>query len=367
MVLGILGGGQLGRMLALAAHPLGVRCRFLDPAPDACAAPLGEHLLAPFDDEGALARLAAGAAAVTWEFENVPVAALHRLGGRVPVLPGPTSLAVSQDRFEEKQAFERAGFAVAPYHIASSLGELRGAVERVGTPGLLKTRTGGYDGRGQASVDSPEDAAAAWQALGGAPATYERRVAFRRELALLGTRAGDGTIAFYAPDETVHREGILHTARAPAPGIDRATLLRAERHAAALLETLGHVGTFAIELFDDGETLLASEMAARVHNSGHWTIEGAETNQFENHVRAVLGLPLGDTATRGHAVTVNLVGEAPARADLLAISGAHVHFYGKQPRPRRKLGHVTLRADTAEELDARLGRLRQLLAGGVAS
>ncbi|HRQ73556.1 MAG TPA: 5-(carboxyamino)imidazole ribonucleotide synthase [Phycisphaerales bacterium] len=361
MVLGILGGGQLGRMLALAAHPLGVRCRFLDPAPDACAASVGEHLVAPFDDEGALARLAEGAAAVTWEFESVPVVALHRLGGRVPVLPGATSLAVSQDRFEEKQAFERAGFAVAPYHAVSSPGEAIAAVERVGTPGILKTRTGGYDGRGQARVDSAGDAERAWQALGGVPAIYERRIAFRRELALLGTRAGDGAIAFYAPVETVHREGILHTAHAPAPGIDRATLLRAERHAASLLETLGHVGTFAIELFDDGETLLASELAARVHNSGHWTIEGAETSQFENHVRAVLGLPLGDTATRGHAVTVNLVGAAPASEDVLAIPGAHLHLYGKQPRPRRKLGHVTLRADTADELDARLARVLRTL------
>ncbi len=361
MALGILGGGQLGRMIALAAHPLGVRCRFLDPAPDACAASVGEHLVAPFDDEGALARLAEGAEAVTWEFENVPVAALHRLGGRVPVRPGPTSLAVSQDRFEEKQAFEQAGYAVAPYHAASSLEEVRVAVERVGAPGLLKTRTGGYDGRGQARVDSPDDAERAWLALGGAPAIYERRIAFRRELALVGTRAEDGTIVFYAPVETVHREGILHTARAPAPDIDRATLLRAERHAAALLESLGHVGTFAIELFDDGEALLASEMAARVHNSGHWTIEGAETSQFENHVRAALGMPLGETATRGHAVTVNLVGETPASEDVLAIPGAHLHLYGKQPRPRRKLGHVTLRADTTDELEDRLARLLRLL------
>lgn len=361
MVLGILGGGQLGRMIALAAHPLGVCCRFLDPAPDACAAPVGEHLLAPFDDEDALARLADGAAAVTWEFENVPVAALHRLRERVPVLPGPTSLAVSQDRFEEKQAFERAGFAVAPYHAVSTLDEAVGAVERVGTPGILKTRTGGYDGRGQVRIDSVDDAAPAWRSLGGAPAIYERRIAFRRELSLLGTRSRDGAIAFYAPVETVHREGILHTARAPAPGIDRATLLRAERHAAALLDALGHVGTFAVELFDDGETLLASEMAARVHNSGHWTIEGAETGQFENHARAVLGLPLGETATRGHALTVNLVGEIPEIAGVLAIPGAHLHLYGKQPRPRRKLGHVTLRADTAEELDERAARVLSLL------
>lgn len=361
MVLGILGGGQLGRMIALAAHPLGVRCRFLDPAPDACAASVGEHICARFDDQAALARLADGASAVTWEFENVPVAALHNVPRAVPVLPGPVSLAVSQDRFEEKQAFERAGFATAPYHAASTLDELRLAVDRLGAPGILKTRTGGYDGRGQARIDSPDHADDAWRSLRGAPAIYERRIHFRRELSLLGTRARDGATVFYAPAETVHHDGILHTARAPAPGIDRATLLRAERHAAALLDALGHAGTFAIELFDDGEMLLASEMAARVHNSGHWTIEGAETSQFENHARAVLGLPLGETATRGHAVTVNLIGEVPDIAGVLAIPGAHLHLYGKQPQPRRKLGHVTLRADTAEELDERAACVLSLL------
>jgi 5-(carboxyamino)imidazole ribonucleotide synthase len=316
-VVGCIGGGQLGRMLALAGAPLGVRMRFLDPAPDACAGHVGELLVGPYDDPRLLDRLADGAAAVTYEFENVPPEAARRVGA----LPGPLALEQGQDRLVEKRLFRRLGIATARF----------GSLEEVGLPALVKSRRLGYDGKGQRLVEE----------LGpvGDDELTEELVPFDRELSVIAVRAGDGETAFYPVTENEHRGGILAVSRAPARD---APQREAERIAARLLDALDYVGVLAVELFEVGGRLLANEFAPRVHNSGHWTIDGAVTSQFENHLRAILGLPLGETRALGSSAMVNLVGSLPPLERLLAVPGAHVHLYGKEPRPGRKLGHVTL-------------------------
>jgi 5-(carboxyamino)imidazole ribonucleotide synthase len=308
-------------MLALAGIPLGLSFRFLDPSPDAPAAEVGELLVGEFDDPDLLDRLADGAAAVTYEFENVPVAAAARVGA----VPAAAALEASQDRLVEKQLFRRLGIPTPKFDD-----------EVDSFPAILKTRRLGYDGKGQRLVE-------AWQ--GSDPGhVLEERVPFDRELSLLAARGADGDTRFYPLVENVHEDGILRTSRAPAAAAPQA---EAEEYATKLLEGLGYVGVLALELFDVGGRLLANEFAPRVHNTGHWTIEGAATSQFENHLRAVLGLPLGSTESR-RSVMVNLIGSVPVSEDVLRVRGAHLHLYGKEPRPGRKLGHVTLVDPTAE-------------------
>ena len=316
-LVGCIGGGQLGRMLALAGAPLAVRLRFLDPAADACARDVGELVVGAYDDPACLDRLAEGADVVTYEFENVPVEAARR----VSAVPDARALELGQDRLAEKELFRSLGIATAPF----------GSVAEVGVPALVKSRRLGYDGKGQRVVDSAEP-------IGG-DELAEGLVEFERELSIVGVRGRDGETAFYPLAENVHRGGILATTRAPARDAPQP---EAEEIATRLLDELGYVGVLAVELFDAGGELLANEFAPRVHNTAHWTIDGAETSQFENHLRAILGLPLGSTAARGASAMVNLVGRVPPLEHLLDIPGAHVHLYGKQPRPGRKLGHVTL-------------------------
>jgi len=316
-------------MLALAGIPLGLSFRFLDPSPDACAAEVGELVVAPYDDPDGLDRLADGAAAITFEFENVPVAAAERVGA----VPGPRSLEEGRDRLREKELFRSLGIPTARF----------GTLAESGVPALVKTRRLGYDGKGQRRVD---DLAAPIDDCELA----EELVAFDRELSIVGVRARDGELRFWPVGANVHRDGILRVTRAPAADAPQA---EAEAICAAVLEELGHVGVLAVELFDVGGRLLANELAPRVHNTGHWTIDGAETSQFENHLRAILGLPLGGTAARAPCAMVNLIGEVPSLAGLLALPGAHVHLYGKEPRPDRKVGHVTL-VDPDDEAVARL-------------
>jgi 5-(carboxyamino)imidazole ribonucleotide synthase len=363
VIVAVLGGGQLGRMLALAGYPLGLRFRFLDPAPDATAGRVGELVVGDYRDPAALDRVAAGAAAATFEFENVPVDAARALERRVPVRPGPRALEVAQDRVAEKTFFRELGVPTAPFVPVDSRADLDAALERLGVPAVLKTRRLGYDGKGQAVLRSGADAEAAWQRLGGVPLVLEGFVAFRRELSVLAVRGRDGATACYPLVENHHRDGILRLSRAPAPGLTPALQALAEDQAARVLAGLDYVGVLAIELFDVGDGLLANELAPRVHNSGHWTIEGAETSQFENHLRAVLGWPLGATAARGASAMVNLIGAVPEPAALLALAGAHLHLYDKAPAPGRKLGHLTLRA---EEPSALAGPLAHAvaLAGG---
>ena len=358
-VLAVLGGGQLGRMLGLAALPLGARCRFLDPAPDAGAGAVGELVVGALDDPGALDRVAEGADAVTFEWEGVPADAARRLAARLPVFPGPEALAASQDRQAEKAAFARLGIPTAHFAAVDSRVGLARAVDEVGLPALLKTRRGGYDGKGQHRIDGADDGAldGAWGALGGVPLILERVVPFTRELSVLAVRDRAGATRCWPLVENEHRDGILRTSRAPAPGVTPELQGRAERYATRLLDEWGYVGVLAVELFDvDGE-LLANEVAPRVHNSGHWTIEGATTSQFENHVRAVLGWPLGATDAVGVSAMVNCIGALPEPGAVLAVPGAHLHVYGKAPRPDRKVGHITVTASSPDVLQDRLAQL----------
>jgi 5-(carboxyamino)imidazole ribonucleotide synthase len=314
---GVIGGGQLGRMLALAGIPLGLEFRFLDPAPDAPAGAVGELLVGPYDDPELLDRLAEATAAVTYEFENVPVDAARRVGA----VPDARALELGQDRLTEKELFRRLGIPTAPF----------GTLRQTGLPALVKSRRLGYDGKGQRVVTADEPLADDELA--------EEIVPFARELSIVAVRGRAGETAFYALAENVHADGILRVSTAPAAPDRQA---EAEAIATRLLDELGYVGVLAVELFESGGRLLANEFAPRVHNTGHWTIEGAVTSQFENHLRAVLGLPLGSTEALAPCTMVNLVGAAPPLERLLALPGARVHLYGKEPRRGRKLGHVTL-------------------------
>jgi 5-(carboxyamino)imidazole ribonucleotide synthase len=344
-------------MLALAGYPLGLRFRFLDPSPDACVGQLAEHMLGSYDDPAALERFAEGLDVITYEFENVPVEAARFLSGRVPVYPPPQALEVAQDRLTEKSFFRQHGIPTPPFLPVTTREELNKAARTLGTPAVLKTRRFGYDGKGQAVIGGEQEIEAAWTALGGRPLILEGFVPFERELSVLGVRACDGAMAFYPLVENYHREGILRLSIAPAPRVTREVQVKAEGYARRVMEGLDYVGVLAIELFDvDGE-LLANEMAPRVHNSGHWTIEGAETSQFENHLRAVLGLPLGSTVPRGYSAMLNIIGDLPNATEVLRLPNTHLHLYGKEPRPGRKIGHVTLRVDDARTLAEGLERL----------
>ncbi len=356
MLVGIIGGGQLGRMLALSGHTLGLHFRFLDPAPDACVGQLGEHIVAPYDDHEALQRLADGVAVVTYEFENVPTVAVDMLTHRVPVYPPVPALHTSQDRLKEKLFFHQLGIPTTPFQAVESLVDLREALDQIGVPAILKTRTLGYDGKGQVLINELADAEHAWDTLSPVNPSLilEGFVDFDRELSIIAVRNRSGSMAFYPLPENQHRNNILYYTQAPAPKLSPELQMRAEEYAMRVLEKLHYVGVLAIELFQTGDALLANEMAPRVHNSGHWTIEGAETSQFENHLRAVLDLPLGDTSPIGHSAMVNFIGTVPDPNLLLTIPGAHMHFYDKRPRPGRKIGHVTVRASNTSVLHERL-------------
>lgn len=368
MRLGIIGGGQLGRMLAQAGSPLGVRCTFVEPAGDAAgpsAAGVGEILCAPYDDLAALGRLADATDVVTYEFENVPVAAARWLAERVAVHPTPDALDVAQDRVNEKTFFRNNGVECAPFAPVSSEDELRIAIEAIGLPAILKTRRMGYDGKGQQYLADPEQGPAAFAALGRVPSILERVVPFDRELSVLVARGRDGAVVTWPLVENRHAGGILRWSLAPAPDRDGLPTLaelqpRADALARRLVEALGYVGVLAVELFQTGDRLLANEIAPRVHNSGHWSIEGAVTSQFENHLRAVLGWPLGRPDVLLPCACVNLLGVVPPLPRLLAIDGARVHLYGKVPRPGRKLGHVTVLGASYDEVRGRLDAVRAL-------
>ncbi len=358
MRIGVIGAGQLGRMLVLAGRPLGVDFLLYDPAPDASGGRVAPLVVGSFDDRRSLERFAADVDVVTFDWENVPADSLRALRGRVVVRPPARALAISQDRLAEKRIFRRLGMPTAPFAAVNSLRGLRRAVGRVGLPGVLKTRRLGYDGKGQAWLNRAADIEAAWGALGGSPLIYEARVPFRRELSLLSVRGADGAIAHYPLAENRHEQGILLLTSAPYR--DRALQAEAESHLEALLGRLRYVGVLGVEFFEAEGALVANETAARVHNSGHWTIEGSVTSQFENHVRALAGLPLGDTAARGHAAMVNFIGRLPAPEEVLAVPGAHLHDYEKSPRPGRKVGHATLVATGARERDRGARRLLEL-------
>ena len=356
-LVGIVGGGQLGMMLAEAGARIGIECLTLDPAPDSPASRVAPAIVGAYDDETALAELAAAADVVTYEFENVPVASARFLAKRVEVLPPPESLEVAQDRVLEKTLFEEVGLPVAPFSGVSSRDELAEALDVIGVPSVLKTRRLGYDGKGQARLTGVEEADDAWRAVGEVPSILESLVPFERELSILGVRGKDGRAAFYPLVENVHRDGILRVSIAPATDVSPELQATAERHALAVMERLGHVGVLAIELFQVGEDLFGNEMAPRVHNSGHWTIEGAATSQFENHLRAICGMELGATSLSAYSGMVNLIGWVPPESSFELGPQVHLHLYGKESRPGRKLGHVTVIGPDADTRDRVLGRV----------
>ena len=361
---GILGGGQLARMMALAGAPLGLRFLVLDTVADACAGQFAPLLVGDYRDEAALAEFAAQVDVATFDFENVPAESAEWLAARVPVFPSPRALAVAQDRLAEKTLFRELGIPVPEFAAVSDRAGLDAALAAVGTPCILKTRRLGYDGKGQFRIRSLADANAAWEALGAQAGKVglivEAFVPFERELSVVAVRGRDGEFRTWPLTWNWHVDGVLSASLAPAR-VEPALADTAIAHARRLAERLDYVGVFALELFCRDGVLLANELAPRVHNSGHWTLEGAETSQFQNHLRAVLGLPLGSTAMLGHACMLNWIGAMPEAGPVLAEPGGHWHDYGKEPRAGRKVGHATVRADNALELAAALERIGQAL------
>ncbi len=368
---GILGGGQLARMLALSGAPLGLRFLVMDTASDACAGQYVPMLVGDYRDESMLAQFAQQVDVVTFDFENVPAESAQWLSERVAVFPNPRALAVAQDRLAEKTLFRELNIPVPEFAPVASREELDAAIAEIGVPCILKTRRLGYDGKGQFRIretntgsrqpgSARADAQAAWEALGAQAQTVglilEAFVPFERELSVVAVRGRDGEFRTWPLTENWHVDGVLSASLAPAQA-DDGLVATAFAYARQLAESLDYVGVFALELFCRNGELLANELAPRVHNSGHWTIEGAETSQFENHLRAVLGLPLGDTRMLGHACMLNWVGDLPDPQAMLRESGGHWHDYGKSPRAGRKVGHATLRADSADELAAALLRV----------
>ena len=351
MRIGIIGAGQLGQMLGFAARKLDVECRFIDPSDRPPAAQCGKVIQSAYDDRVALVALAETCDVITYEFENVPVEALKHIEGLAPVYPPAAALQNSQDRLDEKKLFDQLEIPLPGYHAVDSRDDMDRAAEKLGLPLVIKTRRFGYDGKGQFVVRKTADLDTAWEALGNQALIAEQWVAFDYEVSCIGVRSVSGEVAIYPLAHNVHNEGILSTSRSP---VDEPALVElAADYVHRLLDHLDYVGVLALELFVMDDQLLANEFAPRVHNSGHWTIEGSETSQFENHLRAILDLPLGSTAGVGHAGMVNLIGEIPAKARSLGIGT--LHDYGKEPRPGRKLGHITVVADTAEQRDALIG------------
>lgn len=357
---GILGGGQLARMLALSGAPLGVRFLVVDSLADACASQVAPLLLADWRDFAALEEFARRIDVATFDFENVPAETAQWLTEHTTVYPNPRALSVAQDRLAEKSLFRDVGLATPTFAAVDSLADLERALAEVGYPAVLKTRRLGYDGKGQYRIKSPADVAPAWEALGRVPLILEAFVPFEREVSVIAVRSRDGEFRTYPLTQNWHADGILSMSLAPAPASD-ALAPQAFDYARRVAEALDYVGAFALELFVHEGRLLGNEMAPRVHNSGHWTIEGAPASQFENHVRAVLGLPLGDTSALGVNVMFNWIGELPPAAPVLAEPRAHWHDYGKEPRVGRKVGHATLCAFTADEMRERLVRVARAL------
>ena len=345
--IGILGAGQLGRMLALAGYPLGHRFRFLDPASDSPAGLLADHLAFDYADESALKRFADGLDVITYEFENVPVSAARYLEKRIPVYPPPLALEKAQDRFVEKSFFCELGIPTPLF--------TNDIHNHFDYPAVLKTRRMGYDGKGQTIVHSVEDL----ENQDLSETILEQFISFDRELSIIGVRSESGETKFYPLVENHHRDGILRLSLVSGT-VSTELQQQAEDYAMRVMSALNYVGVLAIEFFEKDGRLLANEMAPRVHNSGHWTIEGAVTSQFENHIRAVTDAPLGSTSPHGACAMVNLVGEFPDVDSVLKIDGAHLHLYDKAPRPKRKIGHITFVERDAETLQRKLDELKEI-------
>jgi 5-(carboxyamino)imidazole ribonucleotide synthase len=356
---GIVGAGQLGRMLALAGYPIGVRCLFLDRGDDTPGAQVAPSLIGELEDPGLLAQLAARSDVVTFDWENISGAALEPLEKITRVRPPRAALQASQDRLAEKALFTRLKIPVAAHAALGTLEELQRAVKKIGLPGVLKTRRLGYDGKGQFVLRAPADVERAWNAIGGADLIYEKFQNFSREVSLIGARSAAGRTVFYPLSANTHGGGILRYSVAP---FSNAALERTARiYLQRVMNALDYIGVLTIEFFVVKGRLVANEMAPRVHNSGHWSIEGCVTSQFENHLRAVCDMPLGSTRALGATAMINFLGVMPQRERLLAIDGLAYHDYGKTPRPGRKLGHCTILKRSAKERDAALANTLKLI------
>jgi len=347
-------------MMAIAGTKSGHQFMFLSDAADSCAAPYGELLCAPLDDTQAQDRLAQFADVVTYEFENIPCSVVQRIESAVPLHPSSLALSIASDRLQEKSLFRQLGMGTTDFFPVDSLELLTEAFSAFGAgqAAILKTRTQGYDGKGQAVINQPAQIADAWQQVGQVPCILEAKVKFSREVSMIAARSPSGEMVFYPLSENVHREGIL---RLSIARVDDPLQQQAEAMARRLMEHLDYVGVLALELFHVGDELFVNEIAPRVHNSGHWTIEGAATSQFDNHLRAVCGLPLGDTAVSQSVAMVNLIGTVPSEKAIAEIANATLHVYGKTDRPGRKVGHITLVDDSKTGSDVFVENLITLL------
>ncbi|ANI18195.1 5-(carboxyamino)imidazole ribonucleotide synthase [Pseudomonas citronellolis] len=361
MKIGVIGGGQLGRMLSLAGTPLGMDFAFLDPAPDACAQALGEHIRADYSDQDHLRQLADEVDLVTFEFESVPAETVAFLSQFVPVYPSASALRIARDRWFEKSMFKDLGIPTPAFADIQSQADLDAAAAGIGLPAVLKTRTLGYDGKGQKVLRKPEDVAGAFAELGSVPCILEGFVPFTGEVSLVAVRARDGETRFYPLVHNTHENGILRLSVASS---EHPLQKLAEDYVGRVLDKLDYVGVLAFEFFEVDGGLKANEIAPRVHNSGHWTIEGSECSQFENHLRAVAGLPLGSTAKVGESAMLNFIGEVPPVEKVLAIADCHLHHYGKAFKAGRKVGHATLRSKDLATLKARIGEVEALIGKG---
>ncbi len=352
MNIGILGGGQLAQMLALAGIPLGFRFRFFDPSPSAPAACAGKHILASFDDTAALDAFCEGLDVITYEFENIPASTVEYVTKRLPVRPSLECLTATQERLAEKTLFQQLNIPTAAFVTVDVAEDLKTVASQIGFPCMFKARRSGYDGKGQRLVKSAEELLPAWEALGSVPIIAEQYIRFTREVSLIAVRSLHGAMKYYALTENYHRDGILRRSLAPASSPLQST---AESYASLVMKHLNYVGVLCIEFFESNGGLIANEMAPRVHNSGHWTIEGAKTSQFENHLRAITDMPLGSTDIISPTVMMNIIGTVPDTRALMDIENAHIHLYGKSAKPGRKLGHITiLGGKTSPEIEKML-------------
>ena len=342
--IGILGGGQLGRMLAVAASRLGLKAHIFEPGANPPAGQVADQVTtASYEDEAALHRFAQSVDVITYEFENIPTSALDILEQIRPIHPGRQALAISQDRLSEKEFLTGLGLKVAPYANVTSAAEAEAAAQSIGTPSILKTRRMGYDGKGQVRLKNVSDMEQAWQAMQGAPSVLEGFINFSHEVSVIAARTSDGQVACYDPGENVHREGILHSTTVPA-SLSAAQRMDAVLLAGQILNALDYVGVMGVELFVTAGGLIVNEIAPRVHNSGHWTQNGCDICQFEQHIRAVAGWPLGDGSRHSDIRMENLIGADMDRVPELRKTNAALHLYGKsEVKPGRKMGHVNFR------------------------
>lgn len=358
MKVGVIGGGQLGQMLAQAGTSLGMKFVFLDPSKDACASALGEHVCANYDDQEALQQLAKEVDVVTFEFESVPAETVSFLSDYVPVFPNAESLRIARDRWFEKTLFKSLDIPTPDFANVESQTALENAVIKIGLPAVLKTRTLGYDGKGQKVLKNQSDVTNAFAELGGVPCILEGFVPFSGEVSLIAVRGKNRAIRFYPLVHNEHRQGVLHLSVTSEQHPLQAT---AEAYVTKVLEKLDYVGVLAFEFFEVDEGLKANEIAPRVHNSGHWTIEGAVTSQFENHLRAIAGLPLGATQKYTESAMLNFIGTIPSAEQLLSIESCHLHDYSKVFKPGRKVGHATVCCKTMDELKQKIQAIEALM------